>query len=42
MTTYRVCRGGGWNGYASGCRVAGRFHDAPTISYFSLGLRLAH
>ena len=40
--SYRVCRGGGWNGYASGCRVAGRFHDAPTISYFSLGLRLAH
>lgn len=40
--SYRVCRGGGLNYYASGCRVACRFHDAPTISYFSLGLRLAH
>ena len=39
---YRVARGGSWNNVATGCRVANRGYCAPTITDFSLGLRLAY
>ena len=38
----RVIRGGSCNNDPTGCRVACRSYIAPTFSYFSLGLRLAH
>ncbi|MDR3236269.1 MAG: SUMF1/EgtB/PvdO family nonheme iron enzyme [Prevotellaceae bacterium] len=37
----RMIRGGGWNYYASNCRVAFRINSAPSISYSILGFRLA-
>lgn len=40
-TSYRVDRGGGYNGTASYCRVANRSSNSPGNSYNSLGLRLA-
>ena len=37
----RVCRGGGWYGSASYCRVANRDYYAPASTNNGLGLRLA-
>jgi formylglycine-generating enzyme required for sulfatase activity len=37
--TYRVFRGGGWDDYASGCRVAGRSSGTPGDSDINLGFR---
>ena len=39
--SYRVSRGGSWNGSARGCRVSYRSSPAPSHRYYSLGLRLA-
>lgn len=39
--SYRVRRGGSWNFDARYCRVSNRFNNAPTSTYYSLGLRLA-
>ena len=39
--SYRVCRGGSWDGGAGGCRVADRGYDAPDDGDFNLGFRLA-
>jgi formylglycine-generating enzyme required for sulfatase activity len=36
----RVNRGGCWFDYARGCRVSNRYDNTPSISSFSLGLRL--
>lgn len=40
--SYRVCRGGSWDNFATYCRVAARISYTPTISFNDLGLRLAH
>jgi formylglycine-generating enzyme required for sulfatase activity len=37
----RVPRGGGWDGYAYFCRVAGRYNDAPGYSDIYGGFRVA-
>ena len=37
----RVCRGGGWNGYAKSCCSAGRDSGKPDIRNCYLGFRLA-
>ena len=37
----RVFRGGGWNNYARCCRVSGRGSSVLSVTYDSLGLRLA-
>ena len=39
--SFRVCRGGGWGGAASGCRSAVRFGCGPGLRYAFLGFRLA-
>ena len=39
--SFRVFRGGSWNGNARYCRVSNRLINAPTRRYNSLGLRLA-
>ena len=39
--TSRVVRGGGWNYYFSGCRSAFRDNYTPTITYSTVGFRLA-
>ena len=39
--SYRVSRGGGWNGDAGNCRVSLRFNFSPGHRNFYLGLRLA-
>ena len=39
--TYRVYRGGGWNGSARSCRVTYRFDRSPTATYNNQGFRLA-
>ncbi len=39
--SYRVVRGGSWVSYAWNCRVSDRNDNAPSYSYFYLGLRLA-
>ncbi len=39
--TERVLRGGGWNSYASACRVAWRASKAANSSDYDLGFRLA-
>ncbi len=36
----RVCRGGGWNNGARGCRVSNRGLNSPDYHYCDLGLRL--
>jgi formylglycine-generating enzyme required for sulfatase activity len=36
----RVERGGSWDRYASGCRVAFRINSSPSYSYANLGFRL--
>lgn len=38
--SYRVCRGGGWNLYARGCRSAYRVWSAPSFTSGNLGFRL--
>ena len=38
--SYRVSRGGSWNGSAKGCRLSYRNHCAPDYRYSYLGLRL--
>jgi formylglycine-generating enzyme required for sulfatase activity len=38
---YRVFRGGGWNGYAKGCRVSDRGYGVPDYRASNLGFRLA-
>ena len=38
--SYRVSRGGSWNNYDVGCRVAYRYYDSPGDSNLFLGLRL--
>ena len=38
--TYRVLRGGGWNGYADNCRVSHRTGVKPAYRFVKLGLRL--
>jgi formylglycine-generating enzyme required for sulfatase activity len=35
-----VLRGGSWNYYVKGCRVAFRFNDLPVIRYNFDGFRL--
>lgn len=37
----RVCRGGGWFYDERTCRVSSRFKNTPSISFHSLGFRLA-
>ena len=37
----RVIRGGGWDGYALGCRSAGRNGYDPTYRGYDAGFRLA-
>lgn len=39
--SYRVLRGGGWHGNATGCRVASRNYCTPAYVVSSLGLRLS-
>ena len=39
--SYRVSRGGGWDGDARDCRVSYRDDNTPSSSYSYLGLRLA-
>jgi len=39
--SYRVPRGGGWDDYATRCRVANRFRDSPGARRNYLGFRLA-
>lgn len=39
--SYRVLRGGGWNSYASYCRVSNRNRNTPSFRYFNFGFRLA-
>ena len=39
--TYRVLRGGSWNGYPQGCRVAVRNNGTPSNRYDNIGFRLA-
>ena len=39
--SYRVYRGGGWNGSARSCRVTYRFDRSPTATYNNQGFRLA-
>lgn len=39
--SYRVNRGGCWNGVAWSCRVSHRLDSSPGISFYFLGLRLA-
>jgi formylglycine-generating enzyme required for sulfatase activity len=38
--SYRVIRGGSWNGSAADCRVADRGSNTPSIRYSILGFRL--
>ncbi len=40
-SSYRVIRGGGWNGSAANCRIANRYCYTPGYRYRNLGLRLA-
>jgi formylglycine-generating enzyme required for sulfatase activity len=37
----RVLRGGGWDYYADGCRVADRFNFGPSNTYDGIGFRVA-
>ena len=37
----RVLRGGSWDDYGSGCRVAYRFNNFPTFRSFNYGFRIA-
>jgi formylglycine-generating enzyme required for sulfatase activity len=39
--SYRVFRGGSWDYYSQGCRVANRDYDTPSNSYGFLGFRVA-
>ncbi|MFM9948606.1 MAG: SUMF1/EgtB/PvdO family nonheme iron enzyme [Saprospiraceae bacterium] len=39
--TYRVLRGGGWFNYPLFCRAAWRYHNEPTLRYYSVGFRVA-
>ena len=39
--SYRVLRGGGWNGSAYYCRVAHRLYGGPSYRFFYYGFRLA-
>jgi len=39
-SSYRVIRGGSWNGAASDCRSAIRFRDSPDNRYILLGFRV--
>ncbi len=39
--SFRVCRGGGWNNIAWGCRVSHRGYDSPGDRYYYLGFRVA-
>lgn len=39
--SYRVCRGGGWDGIAGYCRSSNRCIGNPAYRYYDLGLRLA-
>ena len=39
--SYRMARGGSWDGYARYCRVSFRTTYSPSYSYYYLGLRLA-
>ncbi len=38
--SYRVIRGGGWNGDARYCRVSYRSYEVPSFRYVRLGFRL--
>lgn len=40
-SSYRVYRGGSWNGIATYCRVAYRYVNSPGYRDYSIGLRLA-
>jgi formylglycine-generating enzyme required for sulfatase activity len=37
---YRVCRGGGWNGNARGCRIASRNRNSPDFRSYYVGFRV--
>mgnify|MGYP002673808187 CR=1 FL=1 len=39
--SFRVCRGGSWNGITWYCRSSGRNYGPPDFRYYGLGLRLA-
>ena len=39
--SYRVDRGGGWDGFARNCRVSYRYYNTPGNAFNDLGLRLA-
>ena len=39
VLSYRVLRGGGWNGFADYCRVGIRYYDSPDGAYNDLGFR---
>ena len=39
--SYRVLRGGSWNGVAQGCRISNRIINFPATRYGYLGFRLA-
>ena len=39
--SYRLLRGGGWDGDAGGCRSAYRYHFNPSLAYDYLGFRPA-
>jgi formylglycine-generating enzyme required for sulfatase activity len=39
--SYRVLRGGCWNGFAYYCRVAIRFNIIPSITFNYIGFRVA-
>jgi formylglycine-generating enzyme required for sulfatase activity len=38
--SYRVIRGGGWDYYASYCRVATRYYNGPSYRYYTVGFRV--
>ncbi|MBF0451491.1 MAG: formylglycine-generating enzyme family protein, partial [Candidatus Magnetomorum sp.] len=39
-TSRLACRGGAWNGFARGCRLADRDGDSPAVEHNELGCRL--
>ncbi|MBE6234085.1 MAG: sulfatase-modifying factor protein, partial [Bacteroidales bacterium] len=39
--SYRVLRGGSWDGYARNCRVSNRHDSSPDGRHGNCGLRLA-